>query len=237
MKDARSSGTEGPPKRVFMSLNADIHHSDDQNAFKWGVVDAIDQLGYVPEIFTPPPGKRFRRALAVRRGWTFQDVEDVMGRCSGHVIVGMPRWLAADKLNQEIPLPTEYHHYEGALSHFLKLPTLVFADPSIANRGVFNRALGRFIVDLPHDYSLDWLKSDEFHFALGDWHEEMQQRRDVFMGYSSAARGIANSLKRYIEADVGATVLDWHDDSHLEIQSSRKFEPLQRNVVSGFSIY
>jgi predicted nucleotide-binding protein len=94
----------------------------------------------------------------------------------------------------------------------LRLPTLIFSDPLIVDRGVFNRALGRFIVDLPPDYSLDWLESEEFRFALSDWNEEMAQRRDVFLAYSSAARGIANSLKRYIEADVKATVLDWQDD-------------------------
>jgi len=168
-------------------------------------------LGYLTEIFTPPPGPRFR-GLAVRRGWTFRDVEEVMQRCSGHVIVGMPRWQTKDNSSQGINLPTEYHHYEGAISHMLRLPTLIFADPLIANRGVFNRALGRFIVDLPQDYSMDWLDGEEFRFALSDWHEETRQRRDVFLGYSSATRGIANSLKRYIEADIGASVLDWHDD-------------------------
>ena len=47
---------------------------------------------------------------------------------------------------------------------------------------------------------------------LADWHDEVSQRREVFLGYSSAARGIASSLKRYIETEVGATVLDWYDD-------------------------
>lgn len=198
-------------RRVFLSLNADAHHSPDQNAFKWGLVDKICELGYLPEIFTPPPGKRFR-GLTARRGWTFRDAEEVMQRCSGHVLVGMPRWRAQDKYDSEVQLPTEYHHYEGALSHLLRLPTLLFSDPDIVNRGVFNRALGRFIVDLPPDYSLSWLESEEFKFALNDWHDEMNLRRDVFLGYSSNARGIANSLKRYIETGAGATVLDWHDD-------------------------
>lgn len=198
-------------RRVFVSLNADWHHSDEQNEFKWGVVDKVAELGYLPEIFTPPPGKQFR-GLAVRRGWTFNDVEEVMQRCSGHLIVGMPRWQAKDRSTHEVVLPTEYHHYEGAISHRLRLPTLIFSDRHIADRGVFNRSLGRFIVNLPEDYAMSWLDGDEFGFALSDWHEEVRQRRDVFLGYSSAARGIANSLKRYIETDVGARVLDWHDD-------------------------
>ena len=117
-------------RRVFVSLNADWNHSAEQNAFKWGIVDKIAELGYLPEIFTPPPGKRFR-GLAVRRGWTFDAVEEVMQRCSGHVILGMPRWESKGRSDEEVVLPTEYHHYEGAISYRLRLPTLIFVDPVV----------------------------------------------------------------------------------------------------------
>lgn len=200
-----------PVKRVFVSINADSNHTEVENSFKWKIVEKLFDKGFLPEIFTPPPGKRYR-GLAVRKGWTFNDVEEIMSRCVGHVIIGMPRWKVGDDVSGGKILPSEYHHYEGAISHMLNLPTLIFSDPTIVNRGVFNRSLGRFIVSLPRDYNQEWLESEHFQYALNDWIDEIDNRRDIFLGYSTAAKGVAKSIKRYIEKEVCATVWDWEDD-------------------------
>lgn len=197
-------------RRVFFSMNADANLTQEQNTLKWGIVDRVIALGYIPEIFTPPPERRMR-GLATRLGWSFDAVEKVMRRCSGHIIIGMPRWrISADA--QETFLPTEFHHYEGAISYTLRLPTLVMADSAVIDRVVFDRRMGRYIVELPGNGASEWLEGNALCNALDDWNDEMKRRRDVFLGYSSSSRGIAHALKRFIEKEVGAEVLDWLDD-------------------------
>jgi predicted nucleotide-binding protein len=77
---------------------------------------------------------------------------------------------------------------------------------------VFDRGMGRFITAIPVNSEANWLESEAFKSALEGWHEDMERRRDIFLGYSSGSRGIANQLKRFLEKELGARVLDWHDD-------------------------
>jgi Predicted nucleotide-binding protein containing TIR-like domain len=197
-------------RRVFFSLTADEHLTPEQNSLKWGIVDRVAALGYTPEIFTPPPERRVR-GMASRLGWGFEAVERVMRRCNGHVIIGMPRWRL-DEAGGTLFLPTEFCHYEGAVSYGLRLPTVIFADRAILDRVVFDRGMGRFITAIPANSEANWLESEAFKSALEGWHEDMERRRDIFLGYSSGSRGIANQLKRFLEKELGARVLDWHDD-------------------------
>lgn len=43
-------------RRVFVSLPSDEWLPPNLNALKWGIVDEIAKLGYLPEIFTNPKG-------------------------------------------------------------------------------------------------------------------------------------------------------------------------------------
>jgi hypothetical protein len=57
-------------RRIYASLAADHWLPDNLNALKWGVVEEIEKLGYMPEVFTNPrenrgwlpPGHGARRA-------------------------------------------------------------------------------------------------------------------------------------------------------------------------------
>ena len=48
-------------RRVYVSLPADPRLPSNLNDLKWGVVEEIEKLGYVPEILTDPRGRP--------RGW------------------------------------------------------------------------------------------------------------------------------------------------------------------------
>jgi hypothetical protein len=195
-------------RRIFFSLTADPHLTPQQNELKWGIVNKITGLGYSPEIFTAPPERRIK-GMASRLGWGFDACKKVMRRCCGHVLVGMPRWPVTDSSTF---LATEFCHYEGAVSHTLDLPTLVIAEKTIESRLVFDPNLGRFIISIPLGAGTEWLESDGFRFALEAWDEEIKGRPEIFLGYSSASRGIAIQVKKLLERDLNVRVLDWHDD-------------------------
>lgn len=45
-------------RRIFVSLPADRWLSPSMNELKWAIVDEIENLGFVPEVFTNPRGDR-----------------------------------------------------------------------------------------------------------------------------------------------------------------------------------
>jgi hypothetical protein len=92
------------------------------NDLKWGVVEEIEKLGYVPEIVTNPRG---RSGLASAKSWSPDGTDEIARRCTGAVILGMPRCRFQDDQGEQVLLPTEFNHYEGALARTLGLPTLV----------------------------------------------------------------------------------------------------------------
>jgi hypothetical protein len=197
-------------RRIFFSLTADPHLTTEQNDLKWALVKKVTDLGYCAEIFTPPPERRIR-GMASRLGWGFEACERVMRRCCGHVVIGMPRWQIQDEKNA-LFLATEFCQYEAAVSHTLKLPTLIISDRVIKSRLVFDPALGRYIISIPREKRTEWLESERFHSELEVWDEDMKIRPEIFLGYSSQSRGLAKQIKRLLEAELKVRVLDWHDD-------------------------
>ncbi len=76
-------------RRVFVSMPADQWLTQNQNDLKWGIVDEIKRLGYLPEIFTNPKGMP---GLAAGMAWSATDLDRVARNCIGAVILGLPRW-------------------------------------------------------------------------------------------------------------------------------------------------
>jgi Predicted nucleotide-binding protein containing TIR-like domain len=195
-------------RRVYVSLPADPWLPSHLNDLKWGVVEEIEKLGYTPEIFTNPKGKP---GLASARSWSPVDADDIARRCTGAAILGMPRWRFPDGSGGEVALPTEFNHYEGALARTLGLPTLVLAQRGAMRRVVFDLSFGGFIGQFPHDADVGWLHCDEFRVPFGDWRAQLDERRDVFLGYCSKSSPTAQEIKLYVTS-LGARVLDWQAD-------------------------
>jgi predicted nucleotide-binding protein len=65
---------------------------------------------------------------------------------------------------------------------------------------------------LPEAADRTWLASDAFRVPLGLWKQQLEQRRDVFLGYCSSSEATARSLKRFLQEDIDVTVLDWMTD-------------------------
>ena len=108
-------------------------------------------------------------------------------------------------------LPTEFNHYEGALTRTLGLPTLVRAQKDVMRRVVFDFTYGGYIGSFPGDADVDWLHSNDFRVPFGYWRTQLEERRDVFLGYCSSSSKTAKMIKRYVTS-LGARVLDWQTD-------------------------
>jgi hypothetical protein len=195
-------------RRIYVSMPADAWLPDNLNRLKWGVVEEIGRLGYVPEIFTNPRGGP---GLAAARAWHPRDADEVARRSAGFAILGMARWQFQDRDGQTVLLPTEFNHYEGAIARTLGLPTLVLAQQDVRRRVVFDAGFGGFVGGFPPDADAAWLRTDAFRVPFGYWQSRLAERRDIFLGYSSASAPTAAAIRERIER-LGAGVLDWQTD-------------------------
>lgn len=195
-------------RRIFVSMPADRWLNAEQNGFKWGVVERIEALGYVPEIFTDPTG---RRSLSAPHAWSAERADNVARHCHGAALIGLPRWTFGAQEGL-VRLPTEFSYYEGALARTLALPLLIVAQEDLMRRVVFDGSFGPYIGTFPPTVDKTWLGSTEFKVTFGNWQRELERRRDVFLGYSGASTHTATLLREFLEQDIGASVLDWQRD-------------------------
>jgi hypothetical protein len=194
-------------RRVYVSLPADQWLPDNLNDLKWAIVEKIKDLGYTPEIFTNPKGKE---GLASSKTWSARDADEVARRCAGAVLLGMPRWRFTHK-RRPVLLPTEFNHYEGALARTLRLPTLVLVQQNLLRRVVFDSTFGGYVGDFPPDADASWLRTNEFRVPFRYWRTSLNERRDIFFGYSSGSTATARAIKHFL-ARRGVRVLDWQTD-------------------------
>ncbi|HEX8107037.1 MAG TPA: nucleotide-binding protein [Kofleriaceae bacterium] len=195
-------------RRIYVSMPADPWLTDNLNHLKWGVVDEIARLGYIPEIFTNPRGMP---GLASSKVWSPGIADEIARRCTGAVILGMPRWKFQDELGEPAFLPTEFNHYEGALARTLGLPTLVLVQKDLRRRVVFDASFGGYVGEFDAEADARWLHTDEFRVPFQYWTELLEQRRDVFLGYCSRSEQTAAAIKDYLIC-LGTKVLDWQTD-------------------------
>jgi len=189
-------------------MPADRWLTPNLNDLKWAIVDEIEKLGYTPEVFTNPKGKA---GLASWRAWTPRDADEIARRCVGAALIGMPRWKLKTDAGDDINLPTEYCHYEGALARTLALPTLVLVQEDVMRRVVFDPTFGGYVGEFPPTANHSWLSQNEFTVPFSYWKQQLADRRDIFLGYCSSSEGTAANLKRFL-ITCGATVLDWQHD-------------------------
>lgn len=220
-------------RRIFVSMPADNWLTKEQNALKWGVVERIERLGYVPEIFTDPSGRRSRSA---RKTWSANDADEIMRSCSGAAIIGLPRWTLG-AAEGPVYLPTEYSQYEGAVARTVAVPLLILAQRNLMRRVVFSHNFGPYVGEFPESADKDWLKTKEFKVAFGHWTEELRERRDFFLGYCSAAAATAKQVREYLEKNIGATVLDWQRDFKYSRTIMDEIEEARRRCNAGIFLF
>lgn len=145
-------------RRVSVILPDDRWCSERENAFKWAIVDRIEALGLVAEIFHDPRGTA---SLCAPMAWSAANADFISRRCVGAVLIGLPRWRF-ETAQGPVSLPTEFSHFEGALAWQLKLPLLVLVQREVVRRVVFDNSFHGRIGEFPSDAGLEWLDTRDF---------------------------------------------------------------------------
>jgi hypothetical protein len=195
-------------ERIFVSMPADAWQTPQERQLKWGIVKRIEALGYVSEVFTDPRGTD---SVAASLSWSRDACEAVMRRCDGCVLIGMRRWQMVQGGLHEA-LPSEFNHYEGAVALMLRLPLVSWVQQGVAPRVVFDRNVAGYMGNIPAAPSAAWFKSGEFTVPFEYFKQKLEARRDIFLGYCSAASPVAKALKRHLTRTLGLSVLDWAVD-------------------------
>lgn len=221
-------------RRIFVSMPADEWLAQNQNDLKWDIVKEIERLGYTPEIFLDPRGKP---GLAAGKAWSAAEADNVIRRCVGAAIIGLPRWVF-HTAQGTISLATEFCHYEGAVVYTLGLPMLVVVQEDVQSRVVFDGSYNGYVGTFPASADRHWLGTDGFRVPFNHWKRELSERRDVFLGYCSSSTGTANNLKRFLESnEVGATVLDWQADFSPAVSILQRIEEAATRCSAGIFLF
>src|SRR5687767_5641885 len=170
-------------RRIFVSGPREKYLDPRTRGVRGAVLDEIKKLGYQLTAFGTPAGGA---GLAAGETWSRNQAIDAMRRCVGAVLLGFPYRHVTDGAGST-GLVTEYCHYEGALASMLGLPVLALLESGTAERGAFDPRAGTPVIEVPPDATAEWAATPDFQNFLANWSEQVQQRRDVFLGYTTSA--------------------------------------------------
>jgi len=191
-------------RRVFVSVNSDRTLDPRRQLVKRAILEELRAAELSPQVF-------FEAGLPQGLPWSFANVESVMRRCIGALVIGFPRWRATSHGGAPVKLIGEYSHFEGGVALALNVPTLITVETGLQEHGIVYAGGGAQIVSFADDVAPTRLFDGEFGRAFDDWLGVLLDRRDVFLGYCSASSSIALRLQRMLEAD-GVTLHNWEMD-------------------------
>jgi hypothetical protein len=169
-------------------------------------------------------------------GWNFAAANDVMRRCHGAVILAFPRWRFTVG-DESYSMPTEYNHFEGALASAHKLPLLIMADKGVEQRGIVWTGGGVPITFIPEDAGPQWLESPTFVHRFGIWKRDVTARKDVFLGYCSKAKPVAQEIYIFLTNVLQVSVHDWATDFHSGGTILEEIERAERLCTCGIFLF
>jgi hypothetical protein len=85
-------------------------------------------------------------------------------------------------------------------------------EEDVAERGFFARYAGDPVIKVPVQADPSWVTQEPFRLFPNRWKEMIGRRRDFFLAYSSKLQATTDSIRTILNR-VGATVLDWKQDS------------------------
>ena len=108
-------------------------------------------------------------------------------------------------------MPSEFSHIVAVMAAAAKRPLLVLREKALAERGALRPGYLPHVVKVPASLRIDWLESVEFEREFNKWVQEVECSRHVFLGYSSKATEVANSIHQFLSNTLKLRVFDWHD--------------------------
>lgn len=193
------------PKRVFVSVPRDYNLGNSQRALKQALLNKLRENGIEPQEFQVS-------GLPLRSPYTFQGVKEIMSRCHGALILAFARWRDQGEIRNGLAIPTVWNHFEGAFALALKKEILVITERDVSADGITWDGGGQLVLRAPTDAGADWLETDDHaKLQFKAWIDAVKQIDDIFLGYSSKARGTALDINRFLTSR-GVSVRDWEID-------------------------
>lgn len=224
-----------PLARIFISVPLDQSLNASQLAIKEAIIDKVKNVGFDPQEFNVS-------GLPAAEMWTFENVEKIMRRCQGALILAFAKWEAA-RLNQPSTMPatstmlaTEYNHYEGAVALALDKETLIIRESNVEASGITFHGGGLYILAVPPNADTSWLDSREFKTHFGAWSKNIQERHHIFLGYSSKGTDPANRIIKYLNS-IDVKVRDWQIDFRPAGTILGEIETAAKNTLGGIFLF
>jgi predicted nucleotide-binding protein with TIR-like domain len=192
-----------PTRRVFVSASSNRNLDARRAALKAAILQKVSGAGFEPQEF-------WESGIAENLAWSFENVNDVMKRCVGAIVIGFPRWQISGPMSSG-GLVGEYNHYEGAVAMSHNLPTFLLAEIGVENRGVVWTGGGKPITFIPEDAQPTWVEENDFQKGFKAWVREVSARKDIFLGYCSQNIGTAALIENRLTRQ-GATVHNYMMD-------------------------
>jgi hypothetical protein len=218
-----------PTPRVYISAPLDRSLDQTQLAIKEAITNKVINAGFDPQEFNVS-------GLPAAEVWSFENVEQIMRRCHGALILAFAQWDAVRTNNSTAMLPTEYNHYEGAVALTLDKETLIIKDDIVAFRGVTFQGGGRYILSIPPSANPTWLDSKEFKTHFDAWSKNIENRHHVFFGYSGQAIDTANRIIKYLNS-LNVKVRDWQIDFRPAGTILGEIEEAARKTLGGIFLF
>ena len=192
-------------RRVFISFHNPDLLDDRRRAVQDELIRKIEKMGLQPEMF-------FQAGTAAALAWSLQNAIEVMRRCVGAGVVAFPRWTIPQPEGEAFRFASEYAQIEGAIATALRLPLLIVAERGLVDRGITWTGAGHPILYMPSDATVEWLAHDAFRRRFDVWSDQITERSDVFLGYSSKARSTAQAIHIFLTERLGLRVRNWEID-------------------------
>jgi Predicted nucleotide-binding protein containing TIR-like domain len=216
-----------PTRRVFVSASSNRNLDDRRKALKAAILGKVRDAGLEPQEF-------WESGLAESLTWSFENVDRVMQKCNGAIVIGFPRWSVSEP--SPGALVGEYNHYEGAVALSHNLPTFLLAENGVENRGVVWTGGGRPITFIPENAEAKWVEEADFQKGFKSWLRDVTARRDVFLGYCSQNAGTAAEIQLRL-ANEGATVLNYVMDFRAGTSILNEIEAAAARCSAGIFLF
>jgi hypothetical protein len=191
-------------RRIFISVPTRANLDDRQQAVFDALLRRLRRHHLAPEMF-------FEMGAAAGMSWSAPNVEEIMRRCVGAVVLAFPRWIFGSERG-EMRFASEFAHYEAAAAIGKDLPLLLIVERGVMDRGITWTGAGYPILFIPETAGPDWLADDAFALRFNVWLDQVAERHDLFLGYCSKSKRTAQKIRRFLTDDVGLRVMDWETD-------------------------
>ena len=206
----------------------------EQNAVKYGIIDKIIDAGLKPHFFfSYLPDDRYADSVIAQSPWSTEAVEKAIKGSVGAVMIGFPRWKIIGEY--EKALPSDYTHYEAGIAYTLGLPMFMVLEEGTEWRGAFDeRAHNICTILLGADEKA--LEKPSFSQPFKKWLKDVDDRKDVFLGYCSKASGLASQIQLRLEK-MGAKVMNWEMDFRSGVSILNEIENARSKCTCGIFLF